>query len=159
VGAAASGEVPERGAAEEVHVYENEFLALLPDDIREQVVAAQAIVREVPALAAEPLNCTNPEFLAALPPELQREVLQQERQQLERMRREAQVADGGEAVAEAVADGPAQMDLATVIATLDPNLRREVLLENSKWPHALRQPGKEGGVTPCVCAWRARDCR
>ncbi|EDQ90912.1 uncharacterized protein MONBRDRAFT_6887, partial [Monosiga brevicollis MX1] len=112
--------------------YENELLSLLPEDIRQEVLQAQAMVREMPQLPVETLNCCNPEFLAALPPDLQREVLAQERQALERMRREQQANEGGnEAAAGSEHSGPAEMDMASMIASLDDNLRREVLLEHS----------------------------
>eukprot|EP00730_Choanoeca_flexa_P007749 TRINITY_DN12385_c0_g4_i1.p1 TRINITY_DN12385_c0_g4~~TRINITY_DN12385_c0_g4_i1.p1 ORF type:complete len:1717 (+),score=489.72 TRINITY_DN12385_c0_g4_i1:522-5153(+) len=124
--------------AEPLPEFHNEFLGLLPEDIRDQVLQAQAIVMEVPALADESLNCLNPEFLAALPPDLQREVLQQERQQLESMRRNLQGSSNNGGATES-SGAPAELDVASMIATLDPALRREVLLENSENQEFLQQ--------------------
>ncbi|CAN0161387.1 unnamed protein product, partial [Scytosiphon promiscuus] len=69
----------------------------------------------------------DPEALAALPPDMRREVLEQEA----RSRRMREAPSGGAAGAGASPADPsraAEMDNASIVATLPPELRREVLL-------------------------------
>ncbi|CAM9863929.1 unnamed protein product, partial [Hapterophycus canaliculatus] len=68
----------------------------------------------------------DPEALAALPPDMRREVLEQEA----RSRRMREASSGGAGASAAPADPSraAEMDNASIVATLPPELRREVLL-------------------------------
>ena len=96
------------------------FLEALPDDMREEVLN-QHFREQRSARVEQPAESQiSPEFLEALPPELRAEILQQER--LERSRRERETTN-------VASSGPVDMDAATFIASLDPNLRQVVLLE------------------------------
>ncbi|KAL2073000.1 hypothetical protein VTL71DRAFT_10324 [Oculimacula yallundae] len=105
-----------------------EFLAELPDDIREEVIMSAVAERRSTATAtgAQPTDIDQ-EFLDALPDDIRDEIIQQERQDRRRREREernraAAAANGG-----AVAGG--DMDAATILATLPPALRNQVLME------------------------------
>ncbi|KZV69516.1 hypothetical protein PENSPDRAFT_753267 [Peniophora sp. CONT] len=96
------------------------FLEALPDDMREEVVN-QHIRDQRAARVERPADSQiSAEFLDALPPEIRAEIIQQER--IEQARRQPPAATGGNA-------GPAEMDPATFMASLDPALRQEVLME------------------------------
>lgn len=112
------------------------FLAALPEDIRQEVLAEQWRIRRMERAnrqgstaqpnqqAAEQASTSsgatfpevNPEFLAALPAEVQEEVLAQQR--AERERQAAQNSNPDQPV-----------DPAIFIQTLAPNLRRQVLAD------------------------------
>ncbi|CZT43952.1 related to TOM1 protein [Rhynchosporium secalis] len=105
-----------------------EFLAELPDDIREEVIMSAVAERRSTATAAgaNPTDIDQ-DFLDALPDDIRDEIIQQERQDRRRREREernraAAAANGG-----AVAGG--DMDVATILATLPPALRNQVLME------------------------------
>ncbi|CAL3973447.1 unnamed protein product [Diplocarpon coronariae] len=107
-----------------------EFLAELPEEIREEVIMSAVAERRSAAAAtgAQPSEIDQ-EFLDALPDDIRDEIMQQERQDRRRREREernrtAAQADGGAA---AVAGG--DMDAATILATLPPALRNQVLME------------------------------
>ncbi|TDL26261.1 hypothetical protein BD410DRAFT_895667 [Rickenella mellea] len=107
------------------------FLEALPDDMREEVLNQHFRERRSARVEQPPESTINPEFLEALPPEIRAEILQQER--LERTRRErtqneASAADSGDGNA-AAPSGPAEIDPASFIASLDPQLRQVVLLD------------------------------
>lgn len=109
--------------------YEEEFLAALPEDIRQEVLLQQQMEQSSASVNVPP------EFLAALPPELQREVIEQEMRQA-RQSANASTTSADESAADGTAGGASAigadgMDPASVIASLGPQLRREVLLENS----------------------------
>jgi E3 ubiquitin-protein ligase HUWE1 len=96
--------------------------------------------------AAAPAASTdiNAEFLDALPPELRAEVLAQEaveRARQQRMQAATQAQDdaapgdagpAGNAVPGAPAGGMLELDPATFLATLDPELRQTVLLDQGE---------------------------
>lgn len=111
------------------------FLEALPDEMREEVLnqhfretraATMPTGQDVP-------SSINSEFLDALPPELRAEVLAQEA--LERSRnRQTDTGAGDGPAAEADPAGnqgmPMEIDPATFLASLDPQLRQSVLLEH-----------------------------
>ncbi|KAK7072125.1 E3 ubiquitin-protein ligase huwe1, partial [Halocaridina rubra] len=106
------------------------FLAALPEDMREEVIAEQLRLQRVRQRATENtresnsgnVGEVNPEFLAALPPNIQEEVLAQQR--LEQQRQQA---------ARANPDDP--MDPVSFLQTLPPSLRQTILadLEDSQF--------------------------
>ena len=69
------------------------------------------------------LSTTNPEFLAALPDDIREEVLAQERQQREREERARRQTTEPTAA-------PAEVDVASMVAMLTPELRQEILRDN-----------------------------
>ncbi|XP_057529454.1 E3 ubiquitin-protein ligase UPL1 [Amaranthus tricolor] len=94
------------------------FLEALPEDLRAEVLASQQSQTTQPPTYTPPsIEDIDPEFLAALPPEIQAEVLAQQRAQ-----RLAQQNEGQ----------PAEMDNASIIATLPADIREEVLLTSSE---------------------------
>lgn len=106
-----------------------EYLAALPDEFREEVIAQTVSSRRTEAReAAEASGEQQPEpafqeFLDALPEDLRMEILQQERQE---QRRRQRVREHQQALAGAQG-GPQDMDLASILRTFDPALREEVL--------------------------------
>ncbi|THH06601.1 hypothetical protein EW145_g3974 [Phellinidium pouzarii] len=120
------------------------FLEALPDDMREEVLNQH--FREQRSSRVEPSaeSQISPEFLDALPPEIRAEILREER--LERTRRERQQAVGGQAE-DASQTGPADIDTADFIASLDPQLRQVVLLDSDEGilqtlpPHMVAEAG------------------
>lgn len=114
------------------------FLEALPDDMREEVVN-QHIRDQRAARVERPADSQiSAEFLDALPPEIRAEIIQQER--MEQARRQQPPATGGDT-------GPAEMDPATFMASLDPALREEVLMEQDEGfiqslpPHMIAEAG------------------
>ncbi|KAM0754248.1 hypothetical protein T439DRAFT_311132 [Meredithblackwellia eburnea MCA 4105] len=111
------------------------FLEALPDDMREEVLNQH--FRETRSSGPPPAvpSNINSEFLDALPPDLRAEVLRQEAAEQRRADSRAQAAaraqgEGadGQAAPPAPA-GPAEIDPATFLASLDPHLRQAVLLD------------------------------
>lgn len=102
------------------------FLEALPDDMREEVLNQH--LREIRVSRNEPPadSQINAEFLDALPPELRAEILREER--LERSRREREQNTSNET--RNAQGGPADIDAADFIASLDPQLRQVVLLDS-----------------------------
>jgi len=109
------------------------FLEALPDDMREEVLNQHFRERRPAARpAASAPTQINSEFLDALPADLRAEVLQQEaveqsrrdREEASRQARDAAAAAGGPPPAQ-----PADIDPASFLASLDPQLREQVLLE------------------------------
>lgn len=104
------------------------YLDALPEDIRQEVLVSQiAVQRSESANAGEPPTDISAEFLDALPPEIRAELLQQEaqtrrRREREEIRRQQQPSAGGGPRAE-------DMDPASFLASLDPQLRQHVLAE------------------------------
>jgi E3 ubiquitin-protein ligase HUWE1 len=104
-----------------------EFLAELPEEIREEVIMNAVAERRSQAAAtgAQPSEIDQ-EFLDALPEDIRDEIVQQERQDRRRREREEQrrqaAASGGPAAA-------GEMDAASILATLPPALRQQVLME------------------------------
>lgn len=101
------------------------FLEALPDDMREEVLNQH--FRERSTQAEQPAESQiSPEFLDALPLEIRAEILEQER--AERSRR-LQSTAGREGANSGPVAGPADIDPASFIASLDPQLRQVVLLD------------------------------
>lgn len=107
-----------------------EFLAELPEDLREEVIMSAVADRRSQAAAtgAQPSDIDQ-EFLNALPEDIRDEIIQQERQERRRrereeQRRQAAAANGG-------APAP-DMDAASILATLPPALRQQVLMEQDE---------------------------
>lgn len=110
-----------------------EFLAELPEEIREEVIMSTVAERRSQAAAtgAQPSEIDQ-EFLDALPDDIRDEIIQQERQDRRRrerdeQRRAAPTANGG-------TGGPAapDMDAASILATLPPALRQQILMEQDE---------------------------
>jgi E3 ubiquitin-protein ligase HUWE1 len=110
-----------------------DFLRELPEDIREEVITSEVADRRSQAAAAgaEPSEIDQ-EFLDALPSEIRDEIIQQERQDRRRREREEQrrqaALNGGPAPAAAAQE----MDAASILATLPPDLRRQVIMEQNE---------------------------
>lgn len=107
-----------------------DYLEALPEEFREEVIAQtvstrRAQAREAPGGSGEQTEVFQ-EFLDALPDELRLEIVQQERAEQRRREREEmrrQVAIPGQA-AEAQ-----DMDTASILMTLSPQLREQVLMD------------------------------
>jgi E3 ubiquitin-protein ligase HUWE1 len=99
------------------------FLEAPPDDIREEVINQH--VRDQHAARVErPANSQiSPEFLDALPPEIRAELIQQERIEQSRNAPVPAPTQGPPGVA-------ADIDPASFIASLDPQLRQVVLMDS-----------------------------
>ncbi|KAK0651421.1 hypothetical protein B0T16DRAFT_434573 [Cercophora newfieldiana] len=107
-----------------------EYLAALPDEFREEVIAQtissrRSQAREQAAVEGENTEVFQ-EFLEALPDDLRQEIVQQERQERRRrerddIRRQA-AASGQDPVA-------ADMDPASILLTFPPELRQQVLID------------------------------
>ncbi|KUJ13456.1 uncharacterized protein LY89DRAFT_754201 [Mollisia scopiformis] len=115
-----------------------DFLTELPEDLREEVIMSAVADRRQAAAAtgAQPSEIDQ-EFLDALPDDIRDEIIQQERQERRRREREerqrqAAAASGGAASAE--------MDAASILATLPPALRSQVLMEQDEETLALLPP-------------------
>ncbi|KAI5123932.1 hypothetical protein M0805_006347 [Coniferiporia weirii] len=121
------------------------FLEALPDDMREEVLNQHFREQSSSSRVEQPAESQiSPEFLDALPPEIRAEILREER--LERSRRERQDNAGGQAE-DASRTGPADIDTADFIASLDPQLRQVVLLDSDEGilqtlpPHMVAEAG------------------
>ncbi|KAH0544802.1 hypothetical protein FGG08_001031 [Glutinoglossum americanum] len=106
------------------------FLEALPEDLREEVLMQQIQERRQQAASSgEQPSEISQEFLEALPDDIREEILQQEAQDRRRRERE-------EARRRAQANGepaqPADIDVPTFLASLDPGLRQAVLLEQDE---------------------------
>jgi E3 ubiquitin-protein ligase HUWE1 len=106
-----------------------DFLAELPDELREEVIMNAVAERRSQAVAtgSQPSDIDQ-EFLDALPDDIRDEIIQQERQDRRRRERE----ERNRAAAAANGGGPAaagDMDAATILATLTPALRNQILME------------------------------
>ncbi|KAH7367184.1 hypothetical protein B0T11DRAFT_348394 [Plectosphaerella cucumerina] len=108
-----------------------EYLAALPEEFREEVIAQtvssrRSQAREDAAAGEQPEVFQ--EFLDALPEEIRSEIVQQERQETRRREREEQrrqAAAGQDAHA-------AEMDAASILLTFPPELRQQVLIEQGE---------------------------
>jgi len=106
-----------------------EFLAELPEEIREEVIMSAVAERRSQAAAtgAQPTDLDQ-EFLDALPDDIRAEIIQQEREDRNRREREERNRQ-----AAAQNGGPApDMDAASILATLPPALRNQVLMEQDE---------------------------
>ncbi|KAE9376104.1 hypothetical protein N431DRAFT_333518 [Stipitochalara longipes BDJ] len=112
-----------------------DFLQELPEEIREEVIMSTVAERRSQAAATgAPPSEIDQEFLDALPDDIRDEIIQQERQERRRREREernrqANAANGG--------TGAGDMDAATILATLPPALRNQVLMEQDEEVLAL----------------------
>ncbi|KAK4704493.1 hypothetical protein P7C70_g1715, partial [Phenoliferia sp. Uapishka_3] len=104
------------------------FLEALPDDMREEVLNQHFRESRATGPPAAVPSSINSEFLDALPPDLRAEVLRQEAAEQRREQATARAATRTAAL-EVEAAGPAEIDPATFLASLDPQLRQAVLLE------------------------------
>ncbi|KAL2147000.1 hypothetical protein VTI28DRAFT_1296 [Corynascus sepedonium] len=110
-----------------------EYLAALPEEFREEVIAQTVSTRRSQAREQAATEGENTEvfqeFLEALPAELRMEIVQQERQERRRREREEQrrmaTATGQDL-------GPVEMDTASILLTFPPALREQVLLEQGE---------------------------
>ena len=98
------------------------FLEALPDDMREEVLNQHVREQRASRVEHPPDSQISPEFLDALPPEIRAEIIQQER--LDQLRRQAEDGSG-----DPPTGVPAEIDPASFIASLDPQLRQVVLLD------------------------------
>ncbi|KAJ8696871.1 E3 ubiquitin-protein ligase tom1 [Pleurotus ostreatus] len=122
------------------------FLEALPDDMREEVLNQHVRDQRAARVERPPDSQISSEFLDALPPEIRAEIIQQER--VEQARRRAEQA--------APNQGPADIDPASFIASLDPHLREVVLLDQEDGflqtlpSHILAEAGayQEGRLNP-----------
>ena len=109
-----------------------DFLAELPEEIREEVIMNAVAERRSQAAAtgAQPSDIDQ-EFLDALPEDIRDEIIQQERQDRRRREREearrAQAAAGG-----GIPQPDREMDLPSILATFSPALRQEVLMDGDE---------------------------
>ena len=105
-----------------------EYLEALPEDLREEVLMQQIAQQrsEAAATQAEPSGMPQ-DFLDALPSELREELLQQEAQ--DRRRREREEARRRNAATGGAPPRADDMDPASFLASLDPQLRQAVLME------------------------------
>ena len=114
------------------------FLEALPDDMREEVVNQHIRDQKAARMERPPDSQISAEFLDALPPEIRAEILHQERIEQARRRAEerataATAGTGAEAEAGAVpVAAPVDMDPASFIASLDPQLRQDVLMDQDE---------------------------
>jgi hypothetical protein len=104
------------------------FLAELPDDLRAEVMAQQARQIAVQNLAASTSHAIDPEFLAALPPDIQADVIRQHQREEAAAAAAQQRAEGGGEEA----NRSEEMDNASFIASLAPDLREEVLITSNE---------------------------
>ncbi|KAK6528468.1 hypothetical protein TWF281_009709 [Arthrobotrys megalospora] len=102
-----------------------EFLEALPEEVREEVLTNHIREQQQASNTGEQTNEISPEFLDALPDDIRQEIIQQQQAEQRRREREAQRAATGQP------RGPADIDLASFLATLDPTLRQEVIMEQN----------------------------
>ena len=116
------------------------FLEALPDDMREEVINQHVRDQRAARVERPADSQISAEFLEALPADIRAEILQQERLEQARRRTEETV---NEAVPVPVA--PAELDNADFLASLDPQLREVVLLDQDEGflrtlpPHILAE--------------------
>jgi len=104
------------------------FLEALPDDMREEVVNQHIRDQQAARMERPADSQISAEFLDALPPEIRAEILHQERIEQARRRAEERAATSSAGAAPA----PVDMDPASFIASLDPQLRQDVLLDQDE---------------------------
>ncbi|KAI0666580.1 hypothetical protein C8Q78DRAFT_1176707 [Trametes maxima] len=99
------------------------FLEALPDDMREEVLNQHVRDQRAAQVERPADSQISAEFLEALPPDIRAEIIQQEAvERAQRTRAEQAAAQPGGA--------PADIDPATFIASLDPQLRQVVLMDS-----------------------------
>lgn len=99
------------------------FLEALPDDIREEVINQHVRDQRAARVERPADSQISPEFLDALPPEIRAELIQQERMEQSRNAAAPAPPPGPTGV-------PADIDPASFIASLDPQLRQVVLMDS-----------------------------
>jgi len=99
------------------------FLEALPDDIREEVINQHVRDQRAARVERPADSQISPEFLDALPPEIRAELIQQERMEQSRNAAVPAPPPGPPGV-------PADIDPASFIASLDPQLRQVVLMDS-----------------------------
>jgi E3 ubiquitin-protein ligase HUWE1 len=104
------------------------FLEALPDDMREEVVNQHIRDQQAARMERPPDSQISAEFLDALPPEIRAEILHQERIEQARRRAEERAATSSGGDAPAAVD----MDPASFIASLEPQLRQDVLMDQDE---------------------------
>ena len=111
---------------------DTEYLNALPEEMREEVIMQQAAehrsTQPRPQEGDEPTTIDS-DFLAALPPDIREEILQQEAADRRRREREDARRQARESGAPAQ---PEEIDPASLLATLDPMLRQQVLAESDE---------------------------
>ncbi|XP_043493606.1 E3 ubiquitin-protein ligase HUWE1 [Polistes fuscatus] len=127
------------------------FLAALPEDMRDEVIAEQLRLQRIrqraQASAAEELTGpveVNPEFLAALPPAIQEEVLAQQR--LEQQRHAAASANPEDPV-----------DAAAFFQNLQPSLRQAILTDMEESQISVLPPDLAQEAQNLRREWEARN--
>ncbi|KAG0131066.1 hypothetical protein HOY82DRAFT_349408 [Tuber indicum] len=98
------------------------FLEALPEELREEVLTQHIRERRAAAATNDQPSEISREFLEALPDEIRDELLAQEAADRRRRERDQARPPGA-------STGPADLDLASFLATLEPDLRQTVLLE------------------------------
>jgi E3 ubiquitin-protein ligase HUWE1 len=98
------------------------FLEALPDDMREEVLNQHVREQRAARIERPADSQISAEFLDALPPEIRAEIIQQER--MEAARRQQQTSTS--------APVPTEIDPASFIASLEPQLRQDVLLDSDE---------------------------
>jgi E3 ubiquitin-protein ligase HUWE1 len=115
-----------------------DFLQELPEEIREEVIMSTVAERRSQAAATgAPPSEIDQEFLDALPDDIRDEIIQQERQERRRREREERNRQANAATGGAAGAGAGDMDAATILATLPPALREQVLMEQDEEVLAL----------------------
>ncbi|KAL9060620.1 MAG: hypothetical protein Q9162_000571 [Coniocarpon cinnabarinum] len=108
------------------------YLDALPEELREEVIMQQAAeqrsTQPAPQEGQEP-STIDSEFLDALPADIRDEILQQEAADRRRREREEARRQARESGAPAQ---PEEIDPASLIASLDPSLRQQVLMESDE---------------------------
>ncbi|RPD73800.1 hypothetical protein L226DRAFT_488466 [Lentinus tigrinus ALCF2SS1-7] len=97
------------------------FLEALPDDMREEVLNQHVLDQRAAQVERPADSQISAEFLDALPPDIRAEIIQQEAAERAQRTRAEQAAQQG---------GPVEIDPATFIASLDPQLRQVVLMDS-----------------------------
>ncbi|KAH6900081.1 hypothetical protein B0T10DRAFT_14649 [Thelonectria olida] len=110
-----------------------EYLAALPEEFREEVIAQTVSERRSQAREEATTGESTEvfqEFLDALPEELRLEIAQQERQEQRRRAREDQSRQGAPAGGQP--GGMPDMDTASILLTFPPALREQVLMDQGE---------------------------
>jgi E3 ubiquitin-protein ligase HUWE1 len=106
------------------------FLEALPDDMREEVVNQHIRDQQAARMERPSDSQISAEFLDALPPEIRAEILHQER--IEQARRRAEETAATATAGAGAGSAPVDMDPASFIASLDPQLRQDVLMDQDE---------------------------
>lgn len=116
------------------------FLEALPDDMREEVINQHVRDQRAARVERPADSQISTEFLEALPADIRAEILQQERLEQAQARRRTDEATNPVAPV-----APAELDNADFLASLDPQLREVVLLDQDEGflrtlpPHILAE--------------------